>query len=206
MSLNPCQPGGNVSCAACCGLYADRLGEAAVSARLAERSDALLGRSVEHIRATARSFAPAKATSLGMGQAVGHCALAGYLDAQRGRVGCLGHRLVTGSVDLRDLGNFGAFGCEAFQCPSVGVVTDEEIAFARDSTGWWLYGLVITDARFLRACVAAARAAAGEEKGPRVLAALRALFALKAGSAPHGEGGDPSWDLKAVAQGALRGK
>ena len=186
---SPCQPGGGASCAACCGLY---------TAQPATRADlaALLKRRTQTFRGltpTREAFAQSaralladerSATSGRMVDAVGLCPLAGFLDRDGTLVGCLGHPRSTGGPDLRDCGSFGALTCEAFGCDTArDALSREERELVRDACGdWFLYGLVITDREFVRACLSAARAAAARELRLSSAAArrcLRPLFLLK---------------------------
>jgi hypothetical protein len=208
VSLNPCQPGPNASCGACCGLYAFNADRPSIDSRLRSRTAALSGQAGEAFREAAGALAVERRTSEALGGAVAHCALAGFLDPDGRRVGCLGHPTVTGGSDLRDLGSFGAHTCEAFQCPSVGEATDEEIALARDGCDdWCLYGRVITDLVFLRACLGAVKSAVGRAPCLRdlestgVRAALGRLLSLKAGQPPFGAGPERAWPLGSLAEG-----
>ena len=206
MALNPCQPGKGASCAACCGLYTGLSTRAAVESRLRERFEAFVDKPTEAFAVSARAMAAARRSGEAVGGALGQCALAGFLDREGRRVGCLGHASVTGGRDCRDLGSFGAFTCEGFRCPSVGAATDDEIALARDGSDWFLYGLVITDLAFLRECLEAVRAAAGRALAPADLedpgtcAAVRSLFALKERAAPFGDSAFHEPDLGPLAR------
>ena len=125
-----------------------------------------------------------------LSEPVGVCPLAGFLDRERRRVGCLGHPSVTGGVDLRDCGTHGSQGCQAFDCPACAILGEEEARLVgHGCDDWWLYGLVVTDPDFVRACLAEVERAAGRALGPspilaneRALEAMRGLFALRAAS------------------------
>jgi hypothetical protein len=123
------------------------------------------------------------------------CPLLGFLDGAGGRVGCLAHPAATGGPDLRDCGAYDARICETFFCPSFAFLAEEEAEIAELATGdFHLYGLVVTDVPFLRACLAAVAARTGARVARRHLAAapfrsaLRRLLALKTELAPGSDG------------------
>ncbi|HEY3446209.1 MAG TPA: hypothetical protein VGK67_07580 [Myxococcales bacterium] len=211
MTLNPCQPGPNTSCAVCCGLHVGYPSRAAIAEKLQARFDALSGRPADEFGKAAIALTAQRRTSGVFGEAVAHCTLAGFLDPGGRRVGCLGHRMATRGPDLRDLGSYGALTCEEFQCPAVGAYSDDEIALAREACDdWYLYGLVITDPTFLHACLEQVHKAAPRALVPADLArapvreALRRMFALKEGARPYGDGPEPGWDLGSLAVAVAR--
>jgi hypothetical protein len=115
------------------------------------------------------------------------CPLLGFLDDEQRQVGCLGHPLVTGGVDLRDCGVYRASICETFTCPSFGWLEDAQarlvVAACQD---WYLYGLVITDVEFVRGCLRLIERELGGPARPEqmmarpaALEAVRRLFQLK---------------------------
>ena len=119
----------------------------------------------------------------------------GFLDPTERRVGCLAHPLVTGGVDLRSCGAYGLMTCEAFLCPSHADLCEEEAALVAQATcDYYLYGLVVTDAPFVRAVLLALEAQAGARPAPPHLAhrrfarAFRTLLSLKEELAPGSEG------------------
>ncbi len=123
------------------------------------------------------------------------CTFLGFLDEAGTRVGCLAHPKATGGEDLRDCGVYDASICETFLCPSLAFLSEEEAALAEAATGdFHLYGLVVTDVPFLRACLAAVAAGAGARverrhlEAPPFRAALRRLLDLKTQLAPGSEG------------------
>lgn len=205
MTLNPCQPGPNTSCAVCCGLHVGYPSREAIARKLKARFEALSGRTADEFRRAATSLTALRQSSGVFSEPVAHCSLAGFLDAEGRRVGCLGHRMATCGPDLRDFGSYGALTCEEFQCPAVGAYSDDEIALLRDACGdWYLYGLVVTDPTFVRACLKQVRASLGRALAPAELArapvraALRRMFELKAGGRPYGDGPEPGWPLQAL--------
>ncbi|HSN91668.1 MAG TPA: hypothetical protein VLS93_10600 [Anaeromyxobacteraceae bacterium] len=190
-----CQRGA-ASCGACCGLYnrAD-LARPRIEAELRRRTQALAGvpRRAEAFRAAAAALAAEAAPPLFPSVRV--CPLLGFLDRDGTRVGCLAHPAATGGADLRDCGAYDARTCEAFLCPSHSFLSEEEADLSARATGdWYLYGLVVTDVPFLRACLEAVAAEAGARVERRTLAhppfgeALRRLLALKEELEPGSEG------------------
>jgi hypothetical protein len=115
------------------------------------------------------------------------CPLLGFLDAGHTQVGCLGHPLVTGGVDLRDCGVYRADICETFTCPSFGWLSDAQARLVQAACAdWYLYGLVITDVEFVRGCLKLLEWELGGPvdlaalaSRPEALAAVRRMFALK---------------------------
>jgi hypothetical protein len=184
------------SCGACCGLYNRRdPGRDAIRAELARRTEALrdVPRTPEAFGAAARALAadgPAPLFPL-----VRVCPLLGLLDDAGTRVGCLAHPAATGGPDLRDCGVYDVKTCDGFFCPSFGWLSEEEAAIAEVAAAdYHLYGLVVTDVPFLRACLAAVAASTGARverrhlERPAFRAALRRLLDLKSQLAPGSDG------------------
>lgn len=194
--MNLCQRA-EASCGACCGLYnrAD-LSRAAIRADLSRRTRALadLPRTPEAFRAAAAALAADEPAPLFPSVRV--CPLLGFLDPGETRVGCLAHPASTGGPDLRACGVYDVLTCDAFLCPSHAWLSEEEAALAADACGadFHLYGLVVTDVPFLRACLDAVAAVAGARVERRHLddrrfgAALRHLLAVKEELEPGSEG------------------
>jgi len=189
-----CQREGG-SCGACCGLYnrADLSREAA-RADL-RRSTALLARTPRTAEAFRASAAErARALPAPVFPSIRSCPLLGFLDEAEERVGCLGHPRVTGGVDLRACGVYDVLTCDAFLCPSHAFLREEEALLAAAAGDFYLYGLVVTDAPFLRAVLSALEERTGlwpapsdlEQQGFR--AALHDLLALKEELEPGSEG------------------
>jgi hypothetical protein len=184
------------SCGACCGLYNRRHpGRVAVTAELAHRTDALraVPRTADGFGAAARALAAEADPPLFSSVRV--CPLLGFLDEARTRVGCLGHPAATGGPDLRACGAYDVKTCDTFFCPSFAWLTEEEAEIAERAAGdWHLYGLVVTDVPFLRACLgavaalAAARVERRHLEAPAFRAALRRLLDLKTQLAPGSKG------------------
>jgi hypothetical protein len=189
VSLHLCQPGQGASCGACCGLYNFRdHSRATLAAHLATQTDTFrpLPRDADAWRAAARERLASRSQEP-LFPAVRVCPLLGFLDSARTRVGCLGHPLVTGGVDLRDCGVYRADICETFSCPSFIWLSDAQARLVQAACAdWYLYGLVITDVEFVRGCLhllewELARPVDPEALAsrPSALAAMRQLFALK---------------------------
>jgi hypothetical protein len=190
VSFHLCQPGRGASCGACCGLYNFRdHSRATLTGRLAAQTAALrpLPRDKATWHAAARELLEARRTTPPLFPAVRVCPLLGFLDEAQGRVGCLGHPLSTGGVDLRDCGVYRAETCETFTCPSFTWLTDAQARLVQAACAdWYLYGLVITDVELVRGCL---RLLEWELAGPvnvealtahpEALEAMGRLFALK---------------------------
>ncbi len=184
------------SCGACCGLYnRTDFSRDAVAAELRRRTRALAAvpRTPEAFRAAARALEASGPAPLFPSVRV--CGLLGFLGEREGRIGCLAHPAATGGPDLRDCGAYDAAICESFLCPSCSSLSEEQAALAEDAAGdWHLYGLVVTDAPFLRAVLDAVAQGAGCPVERRHLrhapfaAALRRLLDLKGELAPGSEG------------------
>jgi len=190
VSFHLCQPGRGASCGACCGLYNFRdHSRATLTERLATQTDTFrpLPREPEAWRSAARGLLEARQATPPLFPAVRVCPLLGFLDAERTRVGCLGHPKVTGGADLRDCGVYRADICETFTCPSFTWLSDAQARLVQAACAdWYLYGLVITDVELVRGCL---RLLEWELAGPvdpealiarpAALEAVRQLFALK---------------------------
>jgi hypothetical protein len=190
-----CQRGA-ASCGACCGLYnhSDHSLEA-VRARLDAHTAALAGvpRTREAFRAAAAHLSARAPGPLFPSVRV--CPLLGWLDDAGTHLGCLAHPAVTGGPDLRDEGVYDAAICESFLCPSHSWLSEEEAEMVAETCAdAHLYGLVVTDVPFARACLAAVGDLAGARverrhlARPAVRAALRGLLALKEELEPGSEG------------------
>ena len=190
-----CQRAG-ASCGACCGLYnREDLSRAAAREDLRRNTELLsrTPRSAEAFRAAAarrnRELPAALFPSVRI------CPLLGFLDAAEQRIGCLGHPRVTGGADLRSCGVYDVLTCDASLCPSHACLDEDQATLAARASGdFYLYGLVVTDAPFLRAVVGALEARVGVRPLPADLdhpafkRALHALLSLKEELAPGSEG------------------
>jgi hypothetical protein len=192
-----CQRGA-ASCGACCGLYnrADH-SRAALEALLDRRTQALAGvpRTLEAFRAAAARLAQGP-DGEPLFPLVRICPLLGWLDAARTRVGCLAHPGATGGADLRDAGAYDAFTCDAFLCPSHAWLGEAQAAMVARlcADDPYRYGLVVTDAPFVRGVLEAVAALTGAQVEERHLEArafreaVAALLALKEELCPGSDG------------------
>jgi hypothetical protein len=184
------------SCAICCGLHNRKeLGRAAVRAELTRHTRALARaeRTPEGFRAAAQRLEAAAPPPLFPSIRV--CQLVGFLDERETRVGCLAHPKATGGIDLRACGVYDVDTCESFLCPSHAGITEGEAAVVEAATDFHLYGLVVTDAPFVRAVLDGLARATGSAVEPGRLraegtlaAALRRLFGLKEALEPGSDG------------------
>ena len=193
--LSLCQRPG-ASCGACCGLY-----NREDLSREAVRSD--LRRNTELLSRTPRTPESFRAAAAGRSRelpqplfpSVRICPLLGFLDHAGSRIGCLAHPQATGGRDLRSCGVYDVLTCDAFLCPSHAYLDEEESSLAAQAAGdFYLYGLVVTDAPFVRAVLEGIEARAGLRPLPVDLEhepfrrALHALLSVKEELAPGSEG------------------
>jgi len=183
---------GDASCGACCGLHnREDLTPNAVRAELRRTTELLAQtpRSEEAYRAAAAKRA--RELPVPLFPSVRICPMLGFLGPTERRVGYLAHPLVTGGVDLRSCGADGLMTCEAFLCPSHGSLRE---LVAQATGDYYRYGLVVTDAPFVRAVLDALEARTGERPATPHLAhrpfgrAFRSLLSLKEELAPGSEG------------------
>lgn len=184
-----CQPpGGQKSCGACCGMYNQRQQHAShdLLAHLAQRTrDYLTQTSITDLDSLQRFRAthePRPEDKLLDG--LPSCPFLGLLDAELSplqgeeavayaagrRVGCMVHPLQNDGVDARDCGVYDRHICEGYLCAAHDVMRAEEkwlvLTAVKDS---YLYGLVITDTRFVRELFEAAARHNGAYPSDRVL-------------------------------------
>lgn len=193
-----CQPGGK-SCGGCCGMYNQR-GESdwvQTIERLAQRTlayrrdaDIQDADSLERFR---EEWEPRPEDKLLDG--LPSCPFLGLLELQAGEqvdidaygtVGCLVHPFQNDGVDGRDCGVYDRFVCEDYLCASHDVMKDDEkrlvLVAVRDS---YLYGVVITDTRFVRELFEGAATINGmmpraeHLARPEAIECARAYFELK---------------------------
>ena len=194
MPLKLCQRA-RASCGTCCGLYNRKdLGRAGVRAELTRHTRVLARaeRTPEGFRAAARRLEGDAPPPLF--PSIRSCQLIGFLDERETRVGCLAHPKATGGIDLRACGVYDVDTCESFLCPSHAALTEEGTAIVEAATDFHLYGLVVTDAPFVRAVLDGLAHATGRAVEPALLregplaAALRRLFAVKEELEPGSDG------------------
>ena len=185
-----CQPGGGKSCGACCGMYNHReADEAELRARLEARTRAFRARCNVSDPETLKAFRALWEDEPGdklLGE-LPSCPFLGMLDeGETDRVGCMVHPFQNDGVDGRDCGVYDRHTCEDYLCAAHSVMTRDEkwlvLAATLDS---YVYGLVITDVRYVRELfMLAARTNGAMPMGKAlgregVLEAARAYFELK---------------------------
>ncbi len=165
-----CQPpGGTKSCGACCGMYnqRDESSHVALLSRLVQRTHAYLNEVDIHETSTLQDFRQRHepAPEMKLLDGLPSCPFLGLLDADDTRlqgeepvayastlrVGCMVHPFQNDGVDGRDCGVYDRFICEDYLCAAHDVMRHEEkwlvLTAVKDS---YLYGLVVTDTRFVR--------------------------------------------------------
>lgn len=188
-----CQPDADKSCGACCGMY-NRVdsGQQATLARLRRRTRAFHRTADVDDEASLRAFrarweetrADRKLLS-----GLPNCPFLGLLDADDdsdreaadAKVGCLVHPMQNDGVDGRDCGVYDRRTCEEYLCAAHDLMRDREkllvIQAVADS---YLYGLVITDVRFVRQLFEQAARINGMDPPPRCVQRKAAVEAAAA--------------------------
>lgn len=179
-----CQPDGRKSCGACCGMYnhKDHLAEeteARIFARtLAYRREAKIAEP-ETLEAFREKYEDGPAEKL-LSQ-LPSCPFLGFITVKEpgdrpGRVGCLVHPLQNEGVDGRDCGVYDRFICEEYLCAAHEVLREKEMDFVigavQDS---YLYGLAITNPRFVKSLLALVADLTGFEPAAKILSAPEVL-------------------------------
>lgn len=186
-----CQPGQGKSCGACCGMYNHRdTSHTHTPAALARRTRAYLLDADIHDTDSLERFRARweDAPEVKLLDGLPSCPFLGLIDAAdpeaidpHGRVGCLVHPLQNDGVDGRDCGVYDRFICEDYLCAAHTVMRAEEkwlvLTATRDS---YVYGLVVTDTRFVRALFEYTALRAGSWPTPKMLAPSAALEAASA--------------------------
>lgn len=193
-----CQPDGVKSCGACCGMYnqRDERSFKQTMGRLIERTRAYRAScDIDDLATLARfreQWEPSPDEKL-LGE-LPSCPFLGLLDLtsssqdaddtealMRGKVGCLVHPLQNGGVDGRDCGVYDREICEGYLCAAHDVMREDEkwlvLQAVQDA---YLYGLVITDTRFVRELFEHAAQINGMMPTARVLAREDAIEAAAA--------------------------
>jgi len=189
--ISLCQVKEGVSCGACCGLYN-------VPAQGKGTLECMLRWRAEEMERTPRTFAALDAfAELVLNDvpdrvrplpAFHHCPFLGLIGEERDRPGCLLHPEAPGNrgVDYRGLSHYGGAACRLYFCPSHYRLEDRlQRIVLQSATDWYLYGVVITEHRLLRALIqglegflgrpVAAEELSSSRNGPLV----RELLALK---------------------------
>ena len=186
-----CQPGRNIGCGSCCGMYNTRESSPhQIQARLLERTRAFEQHvdihDVPSLQAFRLQWEPAPEDKLLSD--LPSCPFLGYLDADApgGRVGCMIHPTRYDGLDQRDCGVYDRFICEDYLCAAHSLLSLREKRLILDAVeDSFLYGLVITDVRFVRALfelTAQRNGMAPPERvlqRPQALEHARAYFELK---------------------------
>jgi hypothetical protein len=147
-AIHLCQPSGDKSCGACCGLYnyADSRRES-LQVRLHDRTR--LFREIVRSREDLSTYAdairdmedPAKRYEV-----IYCCEYLGFIDPEEGKVGCLLHPCQNAGEDWRDISFYGRELCDGHFCPSYHYLTQgESRALVYIIKDWYLYGLCVTD-------------------------------------------------------------
>ena len=143
-----CQPDGQKSCGACCGLYNYRDStRESLDGRLKARTT-LFRDIVRERRDLSDYVSQVKSTedSAKRYEVIYCCEYLGYLDATCTKVGCLLHPLQNNGEDWRDVSFYGQELCAGHFCPSYHYFSREEsLALISILDDWYLYGLCVTD-------------------------------------------------------------
>lgn len=186
-----CHPDGSKSCGACCGMYNHaQAGEQHTLSRLNRRTLAYRQdvdvRDASSLAAFRARWEDAPSSKLLDG--LPSCPFLGLLDVSTAaddpassRVGCLVHPLQNDGVDGRDCGVYDRFVCEDYLCASHDLMRAEEIRLVLEATrDSYLYGLIITDVRLVRALLDGAARLNGRAASPADLARPAAVTAAAA--------------------------
>lgn len=149
-----CQVSETVSCGACCGLYnlADASRPTLVQL-LSERTEifSALPRDVEAILAFGRDMENRTADGRPLPD-FHHCPYLGLIGPRKTRVGCLLHpqNPVNKGIDYRGLSYYGGLACAVYFCPASRLLSPVLMTLVQNTLDdWHLYGLVITEQKFL---------------------------------------------------------
>lgn len=148
--ISICQPDTEKSCGACCGLYNwEDYSRETVSEILRSRTDLFQHyfskREVDKL-ALYQTEMKNRLHPLKMYDDIFNCEFLGFINQNRGRVGCLLHPMVNDGYDYRDYAFYGKELCFGHECPSNTYLNAEEKFLVTHVLGdWYLYGLVVTD-------------------------------------------------------------
>jgi hypothetical protein len=142
-----CQPDGQKSCGACCGLYNLQDHSRRTLTNLLRKKTELFhvapkdGRLIEYREAVAGlPFNPK------LLETIYNCEFLGFIDPVQRRVGCLLHPSLHDGEDQRYHSFYGPELCSGHFCPSyTHLAAVEQAAVIATVHDWYLYGLVITD-------------------------------------------------------------
>jgi hypothetical protein len=151
-----CQVGAAVSCGACCGLYnvvdASRQSLTALLAARTRRF-ADVPRRIDAIIQFRRAIESHEHQDRPLPD-FHHCPFLGLVGPGRETVGCLLHPLdpLNAGMDFRSLSYYGGMACHIYFCPATRLLATRYKQILRNIvTGWYLYGLLVTEHRLLRA-------------------------------------------------------
>jgi len=183
-----CQPDSVKSCGACCGLYNHRDSSRPALVGLLRRTTSTF-RSAGGIEGDLGEYSRTMRSLVNeekLSEEVFNCEFLGFLDSQEMRVGCMLHPAVNGGADLRSRSFYGEALCQGHLCPSHEKLSPEErLAVVVGVSGWYLYGLVITDIDLVKDFFHQVAARLGEAPRvagllvPGVQRALTSFFELK---------------------------
>lgn len=154
-----CQISDRVSCGACCGLYnvanADRR---TLTALLAQRTKRFAGvpRTVEAILRFKKELQQLEAHKHPLPD-FHHCPFLGLVGPRRRTVGCMLHPAERGNAgrDFRSLSHYGGMACHIYFCEAARLLSARHKGIIRVVVhDWYLYGLVITEVKLLKAIFA----------------------------------------------------
>jgi hypothetical protein len=163
-----CQVSDFVSCGACCGLY--NIPELSQS-----RLHSLLQSRTERLAQTPRTekalddFAIQELRALGDSRPYPHfhhCPFLGLIGSGQERVGCLLHPLVPENkhIDFRGLSYYGAAACALYFCPAYFQMSGRYKRILQvTSPDWYIYGLMITEHRLVKALLGEVEARIGRK-------------------------------------------
>jgi len=143
-----CQPDGQKSCGACCGLYNyQNSTRDALDARLKART--ILFKDIVKKRSDLSYYADQLKSTEDLAKrydVIYCCEYLGYLNTICTKVGCLLHPVQNNGEDLRDVSFYGQELCAGHFCPSYHYFSQEEsLAIISILDDWYLYGLCVTD-------------------------------------------------------------
>jgi hypothetical protein len=151
-----CQISARVSCGACCGLYnvADA-SRSALTALLSQRTKRFAGvpRTVAAILRFKMELQQEEAQSRPLPD-FHHCPYLGLVGRHRRTVGCMLHPIepANGGRDFRSLSYYGGMACHIFFCSATRLLPARHKEIIRAVVNdWYLYGLIITEVKLLKA-------------------------------------------------------
>lgn len=156
-----CQPDGEKSCGACCGMYnhVDHDQEA-MRRRLRERTLAFYREADVEDTDSLTEFRHRweDGQEVKMLDALPSCPFLGFIDldpddadSEGRRVGCLVHPMQNDGIDGRDCGVYDRFICDEYLCAAHDVLRRDEVQLVIEAVDdSYLYGLLITNPKYVR--------------------------------------------------------